>query len=87
MRETLLRGVGPAEELQDLEDEARWGGPGSRWSSRARTLLTGTHTHGMTVADMRAPASPACRTHVAVDLDHARFWDLVIDALDRIGEP
>jgi purine nucleosidase len=24
---------------------------------------------------------------VAVDLDHKRFWDLVTDALVRIGEP
>jgi len=49
--------------------------------------LSGMHTRGMTVADRRAPAPPECRTQVAVDLDHARFWDLVIDALERIGEP
>jgi purine nucleosidase len=23
---------------------------------------------------------------VAVELDHARFWDLVLDALERVGE-
>ena len=55
--------------------------------ARVTVELTGTHTRGMTVADMRAPASPDCRTHVAVDLDDARFWDLVIDALERIGGP
>ena len=49
--------------------------------------LSGTHTRGMTVVDRRAPAPPDCRTQVAVDLDHARFWDLVVDALERIGEP
>jgi purine nucleosidase len=49
--------------------------------------LTGVHTRGMTIADLRGPAPPDCHTRVAVDLDHARFWDLVIDALERIGEP
>ncbi|WP_371875997.1 nucleoside hydrolase [Pseudarthrobacter sp. SSS035] len=49
--------------------------------------LQGTLTLGMTVADFRAPAPEDCTTSVAVDLDHARFWDLVTDALLRIGEP
>ena len=49
--------------------------------------LAGVHTRGMTVVDRRAPAPPDCRTQVAVDLDHARFWQLVVDALERIGEP
>ncbi|OON76637.1 uridine-preferring nucleoside hydrolase UriH [Streptomyces tsukubensis] len=48
--------------------------------------LTGTLTRGMTVADFRAPAPDDCHTQVAVDLDHQRFWDLVVDALERIGE-
>ncbi|GGO46428.1 MULTISPECIES: uridine-preferring nucleoside hydrolase UriH [Streptomyces] len=48
--------------------------------------LTGTLTLGMTVADFRAPAPADCRTQVAVDLDHERFWDLVVDALERIGD-
>ncbi|QCX81777.1 Pyrimidine-specific ribonucleoside hydrolase RihB [Streptomyces sp. YIM 121038] len=48
--------------------------------------LTGTLTLGMTVADFRAPAPADCHTQVAVDLDHDRFWDLVVDALERIGE-
>lgn len=47
--------------------------------------LTGTHTRGMTVADLRVPAPPDCHTQVAVDLDHALFWDLVLDALKGIG--
>ena len=49
--------------------------------------LQGTLTLGMTVADFRAPAPADCHTSVAVDLDHARFWDLVTEALVRIGEP
>ncbi|QDQ15763.1 nucleoside hydrolase [Streptomyces spectabilis] len=48
--------------------------------------LTGTLTLGMTVADFRSPAPADCHTQVAVDLDHGRFWDLVVDALERIGE-
>lgn len=47
--------------------------------------LTGTLALGMTVADFRAPAPADCHTAVAVDLDHQRFWDLVTDALERIG--
>ena len=48
---------------------------------------TGTLTLGMTVADFRAPAPDDCTTHVARNLDHAKFWALVVDALERIGEP
>lgn len=48
--------------------------------------LCGQLTLGMTVADFRAPAPPDCTTSVAVELDHAKFWDLVVDALTRIGE-
>jgi len=49
--------------------------------------LGGTLTLGMTVADFRAPAPADCTTHVARDLDHAKFWALVVDAIERIGEP
>ena len=48
--------------------------------------LTGTLTLGMTVADFRAPAPADCHTQVAVKLDHTYFWDMVVDALRRIGE-
>lgn len=48
--------------------------------------LTGTLTLGMTVADFRAPAPADCHTQVAVKLNHTYFWDLVVDALTRIGE-
>jgi purine nucleosidase len=40
---------------------------------------------GPTVADLRAPAPADCPTQVAMDLDADRFWDLVVDALERIG--
>ena len=49
--------------------------------------LTGGLTLGMTVVDLRAPAGPDVSTQVAFDLDHARFWALVVDALRRIGDP
>ncbi|TFB52355.1 nucleoside hydrolase [Cryobacterium tagatosivorans] len=49
--------------------------------------LTGTLTLGMTVADFRAPAPAGCTTQVAVDLDHEKFWSLIVDALERIGDP
>ena len=48
--------------------------------------LTGQLTLGMTVADFRSPPPDDCTTSVAVELDHAKFWDLVTDALQRIGE-
>ena len=47
--------------------------------------LTGTLTLGMTVADFRAEAPADCTTHAATHLDHARFWGLIVDALERIG--
>ena len=47
--------------------------------------LTGTLTLGMTVADFRAAAPETCTTYAATDLDHTKFWDLIVDALDRIG--
>jgi len=49
--------------------------------------LTGTLTLGMTVADFRAPAPDDCNTQVARKLDHPKFWGLVVDALERIGDP
>ena len=48
--------------------------------------LAGTHTRGMTVADLRGSAPDDCPTQVAVRLDVDRFWDLVIEALARISE-
>lgn len=48
--------------------------------------LRGEHTLGMTVADLRAPAPADCVTQVTFDLDADRFWALVVDALERIGD-
>ncbi len=48
--------------------------------------LTGGLTMGMTVTDFRWPIPEDCRTQVAVQLDHERFWNLVVDALERIGD-
>ncbi len=59
--------------------------------------LAGTLTRGRTVADLRAfgadaPATtaadagaPGCNTSVATRLDVDRFWDLVVDAVQRLG--
>jgi purine nucleosidase len=47
----------------------------------------GRITTGMTVVDLRAPAPESCVTYAANELDFERFWDLVIDALERIGDP
>ncbi|MCS5734835.1 uridine-preferring nucleoside hydrolase UriH [Herbiconiux daphne] len=49
--------------------------------------LSGALTLGMTVADFRAPAPDDCTTQVAVALDNEKFWNLIVDALERIGEP
>ena len=48
--------------------------------------LTGALTLGMTVADFRSPPPNDCTTSVAVELDHPKFWGLITDALERIGE-
>lgn len=51
--------------------------------------LAGTHTAGMTVADFRSPtrSGAAHNAAVATELDRDRFWDLVVDALEAIGDP
>ncbi len=48
--------------------------------------LTGTLTLGMTVADFRAEAPEDCTTWAATELDAPRFWNLVTEALENIGE-
>jgi purine nucleosidase len=49
--------------------------------------LSGGLTLGMTVVDLRQPAGEDVTTQVVFDLDHTRFWALVVDALERIGDP
>ena len=46
--------------------------------------LRGEFTVGMTVADFRAPAPEGCTTQVAVQLDHPRVWDLVVNAIASV---
>lgn len=50
--------------------------------------VKGELTTGMTVADLRGPEPSAeeCHTQVAVKLDFDGFWDLIVDAIKRIGE-
>lgn len=49
--------------------------------------LHGELTLGMTVADFRGsePSAEECHTQVATELDFDKFWDLVTDAIERIG--
>ena len=55
--------------------------------------LTGTVTRGTTVADLRPfvladeELIGACTTSVATGIDAPRLWDLLVDALERIGDP
>ncbi|QTL40407.1 nucleoside hydrolase [Xenorhabdus budapestensis] len=48
--------------------------------------MTGVLTTGMTVADFRVPPPEDCHTQVAVKLDQNKFWQMVIDAINNIGE-
>ncbi|MTD13212.1 ribonucleoside hydrolase [Nakamurella sp. YIM 132087] len=45
----------------------------------------GRLTDGRTVVDLRLPAGDDCRHRAGVGLDFDRFWDVVIDALSRLG--
>ena len=49
--------------------------------------IHGELTLGMTVADLRGPEPSAdvCNTQVATKLDFDKFWDLVTEAIERIG--
>lgn len=48
--------------------------------------LTGTHTLGMTVADLRQAAPQDCPTQVGLGLDIEKFWNLVVDAVQVVTE-
>ena len=43
--------------------------------------LTGTYTRGATVVDLHRVTGRTPNAHVATELDVARFWDLMIDAI------
>jgi purine nucleosidase len=47
--------------------------------------LHGTHTRGATVCDRYGVLGRVPNAQVAVELDVARFWDVVIDAVARLG--
>jgi len=48
--------------------------------------LTGTHTYGMTVADLRPKPHENCHTKIATQLDFEKFWAAVIAAIDKVGQ-
>ena len=47
--------------------------------------LAGEHTRGATVVDLHARTGAPDNASVALDLDVARFWDLVLAAVERLG--
>jgi inosine-uridine nucleoside N-ribohydrolase len=47
----------------------------------------GKWTSGMTVTDFRGRMGLAPNTQVATQLEFERFWDLMVDAIQRIGVP
>jgi purine nucleosidase/pyrimidine-specific ribonucleoside hydrolase len=47
--------------------------------------LHGTHTRGATVVDRFGVTGEAPNAQVALELDHARFWALVVDAVRALG--
>jgi inosine-uridine nucleoside N-ribohydrolase len=49
--------------------------------------LVGTHTRGATVVDLHGRTGAPDTAWVALDLDVARFWDVVIAAVARLGGP
>lgn len=48
---------------------------------------TGGLTTGQTVVDRRAPPTEDCTTAFASDIDVDAFWEKMLEALKRIGEP
>lgn len=47
----------------------------------------GTWTRGATVVDLDRRLDQVPNANVALSLDAPRYWDLVLDAIDRIGAP
>jgi purine nucleosidase/pyrimidine-specific ribonucleoside hydrolase len=47
--------------------------------------LTGEHTRGATVVDLHHRTGAPDNARVGLDLDADRFWDLVLDAVARLG--
>ncbi|MFJ2544000.1 nucleoside hydrolase [Microbacterium sp. NPDC087589] len=52
-----------------------------------RVEIHGDYTLGMTVTELRPAHIPAdCNTRAGLTLDADRFWDLTIDAIERLGK-
>lgn len=47
--------------------------------------IEGTHTRGATVVDVHGVTGKPANAHVAMELDIARFWDLIIDSVRVLG--
>ncbi|ONI86462.1 pyrimidine-specific ribonucleoside hydrolase RihA [Actinosynnema sp. ALI-1.44] len=47
--------------------------------------LTGTHTRGATVVDLHGVTGKPANARVALDLDRAEFWDVMLAAVERLG--
>jgi purine nucleosidase len=50
-----------------------------------RIEVTGEHTRGATVIDLAGRTGWQPNVSVGIDLDHGRFWDLVVDAIATLG--
>ncbi|MET0235725.1 MAG: nucleoside hydrolase [Kibdelosporangium sp.] len=47
--------------------------------------LAGTHTRGATVVDLHGVTRRPANARVALELDRAGFWDLMLTAIERLG--
>nr|WP_042196721.1 nucleoside hydrolase [Kibdelosporangium sp. MJ126-NF4]CEL22440.1 Inosine-uridine preferring nucleoside hydrolase [Kibdelosporangium sp. MJ126-NF4] len=47
--------------------------------------LAGTHTRGATVVDLHGVTGKPANARVALELDRARFWDVMLGAIERLG--
>ncbi|ALG11278.1 nucleoside hydrolase [Kibdelosporangium phytohabitans] len=47
--------------------------------------LTGTYTRGATVVDLHGVTGKPANASVALELDRAKFWDMVLAAIERLG--
>jgi purine nucleosidase len=52
---------------------------------RMQIELDGTHTRGATVVDLSGRDGSEPNASVGIELDHPRFWDLVIAAIEQLG--
>jgi purine nucleosidase len=50
-----------------------------------RIELTGEHTRGATVVDLTGRTGWEPNAEVGLDLDHRRFWELMVGAIERLG--